>query len=111
MPRRRIYDSPQQEEFCDLLGRHLLVPSERARAAETTATGLLSLQENCDVSLEVAARALSDANPKLDIAIWFGPSPDQVRLQWSSSGSTNPVEDGDGSWLEDRQQLVVLDQS
>ena len=110
-PRRRVYDSPGQETFCDAVASNLLVPREMARELAGTTAGLLELQQACEVSLEVAARSLADARPDLAISIWFGPSEEELMLQWSTHPDQGLERTGEASWLGDRGQLLVVSQA
>jgi hypothetical protein len=118
-PRRRVFDSPAQEEFCDLFSRELLVPRTMAERAEPTPQGLLKLRATCDVSLELAVRAVSAAQPALKIALWFGhSSDDRLNLQWASSAAgkdrrlqeQRPPDPSSSSveWIEERRQLLLV---
>lgn len=119
-PRRQVFDSPAQEEFCDAFGRHLLVPLGLAERMRPKTHALLNLQASCDVSLEVAARAAAAAQPTLRLAIWFAaPKQDQggVILQWASPAAhTDPgfletpaiQSEADTKWIPDRRQLVAV---
>jgi hypothetical protein len=106
-----VFDSARQEEFCDALGRELLVPRELAVSAERSTRGLLSLQAHCDVSLEVAARAMSSAQQEAEIAIWFRAG-DALRLQWRSERGPDAAprrrDDPNCRWLADRGQLLFV---
>jgi hypothetical protein len=114
VPRRHLPGSAEQEAFCDAFSRALLVPRRRAEEAPPTVDGLLRLQRRCDVSLEVAARAMSAAQSDLRIELWHGEC-DRLELQWSTeprSGSATAGElldefHGDRAcWLPARRQLV-----
>ena len=117
-PKRHLLDSPAQEAFCDRFSRALLVPEERAAATTATVDGLLALQESCDVSLQVAARALAEAQPDLTVELWFADSGTTLRSQWSSErpeaatvtrvGSFAEADSSGARWLAERRQLVVV---
>lgn len=120
-PQRHLFDSDEQEEFCDFFSRSLLISRERVMAMAATPRALVRLQEESDVSLEVTARAVAAVRPDLDISIWFE-SPDQgLELQWSTGERS-----GDGRkavrpellqrqpatlWIPQRQQLIAIGQS
>ena len=110
-PRRHLFDSPEQEEFCDAFSRELLVPIRAARRAAPTPDGLLRLRSTHDVSLELAARSLSAAQPNLAIGIWFGGMGRGERLtpQWISPNvSLDPPDLAVRStkWIQPRGQLI-----
>jgi hypothetical protein len=112
-PVRHVYDSLEQENFCDDFSRELLVPCRLAKRAQPTPSGVLKLQKTCDVSLELAARAVSAAHPDLPVALWFAPPEgDDPRLQWATSSavrSSPPNSDAsNASWLSERRQLLVV---
>jgi hypothetical protein len=116
-PRRVVFDSTEQEEFCDAFARELLVPRHRAARAKPTARALLKLQASCDVSLELAARALSAAHEEIAVGLWFMPPGASVpQLQWSAGATPSltkaePLDDdrADGfAWLPSRRQLLFL---
>jgi hypothetical protein len=117
-PRRRVYDSPAQEEFCDALSRELLIPQRLAARVRPTPQGILKLRAACDVSLELAARAVSSAQPTLRIALWFSPPGDEEpALQWASKAAGHgrqladqpPDPSSPGvKWLRRRRQLLLV---
>jgi hypothetical protein len=111
-PARRVIDSAAQERFCDEFASHLLVPREAA-VKVTRVSELLRLQERCDVSLEVATRAVSTALPHRWIALWHSGPGDSVRPQWSSDGYFPHLRDLSAvniEWvrLTDRDQVVAV---
>lgn len=118
-PRRHVYDSPAQEGFCDLFSRELLVPRSLADQARPTPRALLKLRAECDVSLELAARAVAAAQPGLRIAIWFAPADGEgLALQWASKAAEdspksldNPLDNVavGAEWLADRRQLLSVE--
>jgi hypothetical protein len=61
-PRRLAGNSEPQEQFCDELARHLLLPEESARALSFRPEGAESLQRRFDVSLQLASRQLTHAH-------------------------------------------------
>lgn len=116
---RSLPDSRTQEEFCDVFSRRLLVPERLAAGIPSTPEALIALQGSCDVSLEVAARAMAEARGDLRISIWFGRGPrGELKPQWSSTPEV--MEDGpaalqelrashpDSVWLPERSQLVAV---
>lgn len=117
-PQRHLFDSPAQEEFCDSFSRELLIPRHHARRSKPTPQGLLSLQARCDVSLELAARAMSAAQPGVSIALWFDDPEEGITLQWASDSvadkdtllSKGPRDDSSSSmkWLGPRRQLLSV---
>ena len=114
-PVRHLFDSPAQEAFCDEFSRALLVAPEDARDAARSAAGVRDLQEACDVSLEVAARAFADAHPDLTVALWFMRE-GEFQPQWASTAAAGlgrarrAAESGRpcALWLEARQQLLFV---
>jgi hypothetical protein len=115
-PQRHLFDSPSQEDFCDSFSRELLIPQQYARRAKPSPEGLLRLRERCDVSLELAARAMSAVQPEVGIALWFDRPEKGMTLQWASESFTNryvPLSKGlpdDSSlkvkWLRPRRQAL-----
>jgi hypothetical protein len=95
-PRRLSRGGGFEEGFVDLFARSLLVPPPVAAAVDPTPDGILALQAECDVSLEVAARAASDAQ-HLVVALFFWRAADDPRrlaprVQWASRASAGDVE-------------------
>jgi hypothetical protein len=88
-PQRHLFDSPSQEDFCDSFSRELLIPQQLARRAKPSPEGLLRLRKRCDVSLELAARAMSAVQPEVGIALWFDDPETGVILQWASDSFTS----------------------
>lgn len=89
-PRRVLPGSPEEERFADDFARALLVPSSAANRAVPTPPGLLNLQRACDVSIEVAARALHAAHAR-PVAVIHWLHGDRIsvanaRMQWGSAG-------------------------
>ncbi len=84
-PVRRVFDSLAQERFCDQFANSLLVPSQVAREVSDP-SGLIEMQVDYDVSLEVAARAVCSARPTQWIAIWHDDHGGETLPQWSSNG-------------------------
>ncbi len=88
-PTRARRWTSNEEAWCDEFARSLLVPRTAAAALPATADSVFRLQGRFDVSLEVAARALADANRDASVALWFWP-PDADRpresllYQWAS---------------------------
>lgn len=81
-----------EEGWCDEFARALLIPPGSAKRLPAIADSVFELQSRFDVSLEVAARALSAAHPRLDLALWFWqadeePVPSSLICQWSNRGS------------------------
>jgi hypothetical protein len=117
-PRRHVFDSAAQEEFCDAFSRELLVPRRLARRAHASPGGVLELQATCDVSLELAARAVAAAQPGLRVALWFDqPGRERLTLQWASAaagGETcereriHDLSSPRARWLEERRQLLLV---
>lgn len=88
-PRRVLGDSAEQEKFADEFARALLVSTTLASEVAPTPSGVLGLQDRCDVSLELAARAFADARPELTtlLACWPAgtlPTADSALVQWAS---------------------------
>lgn len=87
-PDRLLRDSPAQERFADEFARALLVPQALVGMAEASPHGVLDLQSLCDVSLEVALRALVASRPDVTAALTYWPAasgPDQARVQWMTN--------------------------
>jgi hypothetical protein len=90
-PRRGLFDSPAQEEFCDTFARELLVPRHCAKRVKRSPEALLRLQARCDVSLKLAARAVSAAQPEASVALWFIDPEQEVALQWASDPAAGAI--------------------
>jgi hypothetical protein len=77
--------SPKEEEFCDVFARALLAPSPAKRLS---ASEVVLLQTTCDVSLEVAARAVAAGPRGQRVGLWWWPGPafadGRVAEQWLS---------------------------
>ena len=108
-PRRRLFDSDQQEDFCDRFSRSLLVSRRRIADMEPSVEGLLSLQQACDVSLEVAARAAAAARPDLQITIWFERTDGSLKRQLGPAESERPP--SGAVPLRERRQWVAVAQA
>jgi IrrE N-terminal-like domain len=118
-PRRHLPDSPHQERFCDNFARALLVPPQVAASLPVRPESVLTLQAVCDVSLEVAARALAAAHPDSFVAIWFASDETQTHAcrQWTTHPNATislrpvageksmPALPG-GRWLPSRRQYL-----
>lgn len=89
-PQRQLFDSDEQEDFCDRFSRSLLVPRREIERMKPTVEGLVELQRACDVSLEVAARATAAARPDLDVSIWFERGDRTVRRQIGARANQVP---------------------
>ncbi len=102
--RRRAAASVEQEEFCDEFARALLLPPAAAAAAELTASEIVRLHREYDVSVELAARALAAAHGRR-VACWVMVIPHQgpPLAQWQC-GTTQDVDRRTG-WL---RRLVEL---
>lgn len=87
-PHRPNPPSQREEDFCDDLARALLVPPETAEELPATTDSVFRLAAQFDVSLEVAARALSAAHASAEVTLWFWrPERDprsSLLRQWSS---------------------------
>lgn len=119
-PRRQLFDSDEQEDFCDRFSRTILVPRREIACMEPTAEGLVKLQRACDVSLEVAARAVAAARSDLNVSIWFEDRDRMLRRQWGGRARRVPdrfaadelAERVPGAVpLHDRRQWVAVSQS
>jgi len=108
-PLRRLFDSEEQEDFCDRFSRSLLVPQAQIAHMEPTAEGLVRLQRACDVSLEVAARAVLAARRELKISIWFERPDGTLKQQLGASGGQQL--ESDALPLPERRQWVTVTQS
>lgn len=117
-PQRRLLDSREQEDFCDLFSRSLLVPHRLAASMVPTPEALAQLQQRSDVSLEVAARAVAAAQPDLRVSIWFQETQGTLRLQWASTEATQMYTAASLSelksrepaamWMPHRRQLIAV---
>jgi len=119
-PRRIVPDSPRQEAFCDTFARSLLVSPRSASTVVPSAAAVLKLAREFDVSVEVAARAVSSAHPDVEVGVWWWPTDGGPEIQWRSDKCTLTAEDeldratahGHGRsaamWLADRRQLVAV---
>lgn len=81
-PERCVFDSPQQERFCDDFARAFLVPHEVAAAIEPSAPVVHALHRYFDVSLELAARAAARAHPDIGVALFYSSDAAETRVQW-----------------------------
>jgi len=95
MPERRLPDSRAQERWCDEFARMLLVPPPTARALPATASSVTRLQEQFDVSLQVALRSLAAAH-RCQAALWFWElgrdgEPGNLVRQWATVPRRVPV--------------------
>jgi hypothetical protein len=85
---RRLFPagSTAEERFCDEFARSLLAPTpDRLLDADE----VLALQARCDVSLEVAARAVSAGRGAPRVGLWWWeprslPDEAPIRQQWST---------------------------
>jgi hypothetical protein len=92
-PHRVVADSPEQEEFADAFARSLLVPAALTAATPSTPDGVVDLHDSCDVSLEVALRAFSQARGSLSAVLLHWPvgaalTADTARVQWATADVT-----------------------
>lgn len=87
--RRVAADSDEQEAFCDAFARALLVPPSVASSMTPTADSVLALRRRFDVSLEVAARAISHAHPDTPFWLVVSPATEDAEpfVQWRSRAS------------------------
>jgi hypothetical protein len=115
-PRRQVFDSPAQEAFCDSFSMNLLVPRSVAARVKASPEAVMRLRASCDVSLELAVRAVASAQPSLAICLWFVDS-DQERpvLQWASASAASriverpPDPSSNGvTWFTQRRQLLLV---
>lgn len=88
-PKRRQPWSAVEEDWCDEFSRSLLIPAQVSRVCQPTAESAVELQARFDVSLEVAARALSAAHPRIELGIWYWPvceppHPSSLLRQWTT---------------------------
>ena len=85
-PKRLLFDSPEQETFCDEMARALLVPDEIANELPFTPDGVLKIQRRFDVSMEIAMRSLvAAAHTEPGIAWLLLQHPDETLIQWTSA--------------------------
>jgi hypothetical protein len=90
VPRRVVRDSPEQEVFADAFARALLIPPDAIPSTTLTAEDVVALHERYDVSLQVAVRAVVEAQPELSAALvyWTSDSQDAehaAKLQWCTT--------------------------
>ncbi len=107
-PHRVLADSPEQEEFADAFARSLLVPAALAAATPATPDGVVDLHDSCDVSLEVALRAFSQARGSLSAVLLHWPvgttlTGDTARVQWATDDITREGR----RTLQDRVREIV----
>lgn len=83
-PQRLVFDSPDQERWCDRFASALLVPPPVVAATQATPQALLRLQRDFDVSVQVAARAWARVHRERFVALLVarGPRPPYLRVQW-----------------------------
>jgi hypothetical protein len=83
-PRRVVFDSSEQERWCDRFASSLLLPPSAITAAPPSPRALIRLQRHFDVSLQVAARAVARVHRERFIALLVarGARPPHVRVQW-----------------------------
>ena len=62
-------NSDEQERFCDEFAAELLLPTAAVRSLRPTPDSIVELHRRFDVSLEVAARSMSSAHPRM--ACWL----------------------------------------
>jgi hypothetical protein len=110
-PRRRLFDSPGQERFCDTFARVLLVPRSRVKRSGSGVEDILRIQQTCDVSLELGARAFADRHRDLVVALWWESRAGVLERQWCSDKGwpIQPTESrGDIRQLESRNQVLAV---
>lgn len=83
-PRRVVFDSPQQEIFCDELARALLVPRCAAASLPFDPEGVVALQHRFDVSMEVALRSAVATHEDAEAAWLLLRHDEKMLVQWSS---------------------------
>ncbi len=84
-PNRATPLSETEERFCDEFACWLLLPRAALEGRPSSASAIFDLHRDFDVSVEVAARALTGANPELWAAIVvFDRALDLWQLQWMS---------------------------
>jgi hypothetical protein len=88
-PSRMQAWTAEEERWCDGFANTLLVPQATASCLPAEAKSVFAIQDQFDVSLEVAARALGVAHPQLDVALWFWVAGQELSAsslvhQWSS---------------------------
>lgn len=130
-PQRRQPSDPLEERFCDEFARWFLLPIGMVRRQPATAESVFHLHRTFDVSVQLAARALTEVYKDqswITIAIRRPTSGvDLWRLQWSSAlsplrtdealerqltGSSNPTcqcerADTTSAYDDRRRQLVL----
>jgi hypothetical protein len=105
---RRLFDGSEREErFCDEFARSLLLPTNAARKCPPTPAAVLRLQQEYDVSLEVAVRAVAAAEPGRQAALWYTQLGEGWRLQWANVKPADPLREGALIMPERGQALVV----
>lgn len=113
IPQRNLFDSVEQESFCDSFSQELLVPRRSAVRSKPSLRALMRLQRSYDVSLELAVRALAAAHREAELGLWFLPAgPTDPILQWSTDAKIpGPLEAASRDrfeWLPDRRQFLFL---
>jgi hypothetical protein len=83
------------------------VPTEAARQCPLTPAGVLALQKEYDVSLEVALRAVACAKPGRQAALWYGKPDGGWRLQWANVKFAECLRD-DALIMSDRGQALAV---
>ena len=83
-PRRVVFDSPEQERWCDRFASALLLPPPVVAATPANPAALLRMQRRFDVSLQVAARAVARVHRERFVALLVvrGTRPPYLRVQW-----------------------------
>jgi hypothetical protein len=88
MPRRRVFDSPEQERFCDAFAGALLLPPKVVAGSEPTPENILDLQRRYDVSLQLAVRMFAQTYQRHSFVLLYTEErPPHVRPQWMSPAS------------------------
>jgi len=105
-PARATPLNEAEERFCDEFARWLLLPRAVLERRRSSASAIFDLHREFDISVEVAARALTMAHPELWVAILvFSRDRDRWQLQWMNGAPPPPGYTA--AFDPDRRQLVL----
>jgi uncharacterized protein DUF955 len=107
-PRRHLLDSQAQEEFCDYFASALLVPPDVAEHLPLIPESVWSLHKRYDVSVAVAARALTAVHPAARVGLWYRSPEGSWTNQWTNHPGLAAEEPPAAGYLSlpERAQLV-----